>query len=179
MWRSKKPKRECSFNSLRGYLMFFVDIRIKLQSFRRIHCCLKFFFENCYSLKFSSVSSITLSFQKNFPQGKLIYSDGSKFEGEFKDGEKHGQGKYISPNGSKYEGEYKDSKYHGQGKFTSPDGSSYEGQWKDGKYHGQGTYTFSDGGKGIGDFREDNPWNITEYDKNGNIIGKIVNGEQQ
>ena len=69
--------------------------------------------------------------------------------------------------------------HFGQGKFTSPDGSSYEGQWKDGKYHGHGTYTFSDGGKGIGHFREDNPWNITEYDKNGNIIGKIVNGEQQ
>ena len=67
----------------------------------------------------------------------------------------------------------------GQGTYIYPNGEKYVGDWKNGKYHGHGTYTFSDGGKGIGDFREDNPWNITEYDKNGNIIGKIVNGEQQ
>ena len=26
-------------------------------------------------------------------------------------------------------------------------------------------------------FRKDKPWNITEYDKNGNINGKYLNGE--
>jgi len=28
----------------------------------------------------------------------------------------------------------------------------------------------------VGEFKDDEPWNGTEYDKNGNIIGKYVNG---
>ena len=79
----------------------------------------------------------------------------------------------------KYEGDVENGKPNGVGFLTFPNGGKYIGEWKDGYVNGQGTYTFSDGGKGIGDFREDNPWNITEYDKNGNIIGKIVNGVKQ
>ena len=45
----------------------------------------------------------------------------------------------------------------------------YEGEWKDGIVNGQGTYTFRSGIKGVGEFRKDKPWNINEYDKNGNI----------
>ena len=33
------------------------------------------------------------------------------------------------------------------------------------------------GKKGIGEIRENKPLNITEYDKNGNIVTKLVNGE--
>ena len=55
----------------------------------------------------------------------------------------------------------------------------YEGEWKDDKKHGQGTYTFPDGGKLVGKFREDAPWNITDYDKKGNIKVKYVNGVRQ
>ena len=54
----------------------------------------------------------------------------------------------------------------------------YVGEIDNGKPNGQGTFTFPTGRKGIGEFRDDNPWNITDYDKNGNIIGKFVNGEQ-
>ena len=39
--------------------------------------------------------------------------------------------------------------------------------------------TLPDGSKGVGEFREGRSWNIIEYDKDGNIIGKWVNGEQQ
>ena len=55
----------------------------------------------------------------------------------------------------------------------------YEGEWKDDKKHGQGTHTFPDGGKLVGEFRENDPWNITDYDKNGNIKVKYVNGVRQ
>ena len=55
----------------------------------------------------------------------------------------------------------------------------YEGEYKDGKYHGQGIYSFSDGIKWMGEWREDTPWNITEYSKNGKVNGKMVNGVQK
>ena len=41
-------------------------------------------------------------------QGIFTYSNGEKYEGEWKDGEKNGQGTYTFPNGDKYVGEYKD-----------------------------------------------------------------------
>ena len=39
------------------------------------------------------------------------------------------------------------------------------GEFKDGKRHGQGTYTFPDGKKLEGEFKEDEPWNTTGFDK--------------
>jgi len=78
-----------------------------------------------------------------------------------------------------YEGEYKDGKYHGQGISSYPDGSKYEGKWKDGEKHGQGTLTSRFEKEYIGEFKEGTLWNITEYDKNGNILTKTINGEKQ
>jgi hypothetical protein len=39
--------------------------------------------------------------------------------------------------------------------------------------------TLPDGRKGIGEWKNSKPWNITEYDKNGNITGRFVNGVKQ
>ena len=113
-------------------------------------------------------------------QGVQFGNDVGLYEGEYKDGEHHGQGTETYPNGEKYIGEWKDGGKNGQGTFTTPDGEKYVGEWKDNKFHGQGTYTFGkgefDGNKYVGEFREDEIWNITVYDKNGNIIDKYVNG---
>ena len=56
---------------------------------------------------------------------------------------------------------------------------SYVGEWKDGKKHGQGIFTFPDGSKYVGEYKDGKKWNGTEYDKNGRIIGKFVNGVRQ
>jgi hypothetical protein len=55
----------------------------------------------------------------------------------------------------------------------------YVGKFRNAKYNGQGTLTLPDGRKVIGEFREDNPWNVTGYDKTGKIIAKWVNGKKQ
>ena len=112
--------------------------------------------------------------QKN-GKGTLTSPDGSNYIGLFKNGKKNGKGTLTSPGGRKYVGEYKNGKKHGNGTFTYPEGK-YEGKWKDGKFHGQGSFTFSNGNKGVGEFRENKPWNITTFDKDGNYKWKYVEG---
>jgi len=52
------------------------------------------------------------------------------------------------------------------------------GEFKDGKPNGQGILTFPDGEKYVGEWKDGEQWNGTEYDKDGNIIGKFVNGKE-
>ena len=74
-------------------------------------------------------------------------------------------------------GEIVSGKPHGQGTRTYTNGNKYVGEWKDGTQNGQGTYTSSDGRKYVGELKNWGKWNGTEYDKNGNIYGKYVNGK--
>ncbi len=90
-----------------------------------------------------------------------------------------GQGTITFPSGSTYVGEFRDRKRTGQGTMTYSDGGKYEGKWKDGKKHGQGTFTFIDGRKSAGEFRGNKPWNVSLFDKKGNINMKWVNGKKQ
>ena len=47
--------------------------------------------------------------------------------------------------------------------------NKYVGDWKEGEKHGQGTYYFSWGGELVGEFKENKPWNVTEY-----VIGLVI-----
>ena len=49
---------------------------------------------------------------------------------------------------------------------------------KRGKRH-EGTFTFPDGEKYIGEWKDNKRWNVVRHDKDGNIIEKLVNGEEQ
>ncbi|CAE7302309.1 Rsph1 [Symbiodinium sp. CCMP2592] len=42
----------------------------------------------------------------------------------------------VFPDGSRYEGQWKDGLKHGKGRFIYPDGDVYDGEWQDGKAHG-------------------------------------------
>ena len=139
-------------------------------------------------------------------QGTFNYPFGTIYEGEWKDGKKHGQGTLTSHSGDKYVGEFKGGKrngkgvftfgkgkwagdkyvgkfkegvYHGKGKYTWSDGKKYVGEFKDGVYHGKGTLTSKDGGKFVGEWKDDKEWNGNNYNKNGKIISKYVNGVKQ
>ena len=115
--------------------------------------------------------------------GSKTYPDGDKYVGEWKDGERNGQGIFTfgkgKHEGDKFVGEYKDGVRNGQGTYTWTNGQKYVGEWKDEKENGQGTMSLSNGEKYVGEFKDGRPWNITGYDKNGNIIGKMVNGVKQ
>ena len=97
---------------------------------------------------------------------------------ESKNIKKNGQGSWSYYDGRTYEGDFKDGKFNGQGTMTLKNGKKYVGGYKDGYPNGQGTETYPDGSKYVGEFKDGKSWNGTEYNKDGNIIGKIVNGEQ-
>jgi len=80
--------------------------------------------------------------------GTIELDDGTKYVGEFKDGQLHGQGTLTFPNEiAKHVGEFKDGEPHGQGTLTSADGEKYVGEWKYAAFHGQGTRTWASGDK--------------------------------
>ena len=65
-------------------------------------------------------------------------------------------------------------------RHTWPSGNKYVGEWKKNVGpNGQGTLTFTDGEKYVGEWKDGKKWNGTQYDKNGNILRKWVNGVLQ
>ena len=111
--------------------------------------------------------------------GIMTYPDGTKYEGEFKDGLKNGPGTETYKDGEKYQGDWRDGLRNGYGTFIFPNGTKYEGEFKDGLRNGQGTLILSNGIQGIGEWKDGKPWNITEYNKNGDTKGRWMNGAKQ
>ncbi len=77
--------------------------------------------------------------------GKMVYYDGTSFEGDFKDGFPvgNGKGKMLYSNGDIYEGELKDGNPFGKGKMLYSNGDIYEGsfyKYKNFKYYKIYTY---------------------------------------
>ncbi|SVD02752.1 uncharacterized protein METZ01_LOCUS355606, partial [marine metagenome] len=96
--------------------------------------------------------------EENRVNGPVIcnYADGSKYQGELNNGQKHGQGILILPNGERYEGQFEND-------FA----------------HGEGVYTWGDGVRSEGEFREGKPWSVVGYDEHGEICGLIIDGKFQ
>lgn len=73
--------------------------------------------------------------------GRLIYPDGSRYEGDFVKGLREGTG-YLRQNKAVYQGEFKADKREGKG-HLSFNGGYFDGDWKNGKRNGQGTLFFN------------------------------------
>ena len=98
------------------------------------------------------------------PHGQGIYvdgDDGSTYEGQWREHERHGKGVETFASGSLYDGEWKDSKPQGTGTLTfGTDGAiemsgwewvqcgdKYEGPFDKGELHGIGKWTWAKDGK--------------------------------
>ena len=73
----------------------------------------------------------------------VVYENRAIYYGEWeKNGTKrHGRGIQVWTDGSRYEGYWKQDKANVRGKLTHSDGDIYEGEWLDDKAHGYGVYT--------------------------------------
>ncbi|XP_072464682.1 MORN repeat-containing protein 1 isoform X2 [Notamacropus eugenii] len=76
-----------------------------------------------------------------------------RYEGEWKDGKKHGHGKLLFKDGSYYEGEFVNGEIIGKGqRYWASSGNTYSGQFVLGELQGQGIMRYKDGGKYEGEF---------------------------
>lgn len=87
--------------------------------------------------------------------GTLSLGDGSKITGEWQSGKPHGFTTIIDTKGTVvYEGEFKEGKRHGLGRQLFESGDMYDGGWNQGRLHDRGVYYFTNGDKLYGMWRE-------------------------
>jgi hypothetical protein len=86
--------------------------------------------------------------------GIETFPNGDVYEGSYVDGKFSGIGLlYNNVNGRyRYEGNFKNGKRHGQGKEEYITGGQYEGYFREGLKHGEGKLTFADASYYMGDF---------------------------
>ena len=68
----------------------------------------------------------------------MVYSNGDRYNGEWKNDTMNGIGVYQYANGDRYEGGWKDGLMDGEGIITFSDGSTYKSKWRN-----EMTYRFS------------------------------------
>ncbi len=81
--------------------------------------------------------------------GVLVRADGRQMQGTFIDGLLQGPGVLKDRSGN-YEGEFKDGLRHGRGIFRYIRGDLYRGDWVSDRRHGNGTMNFSTGEEYVG-----------------------------
>ncbi|XP_044218554.1 ankyrin repeat and MYND domain-containing protein 1 isoform X1 [Thunnus albacares] len=77
--------------------------------------------------------------------GVQEWPDGSKYEGEFVNGFKHGKGRYSWRNGEYYEGSFYKDYRHGDGVYCWPTGHKFIGKFYLNRKEGYGQQLFPDG----------------------------------
>ncbi|XP_044056560.1 ankyrin repeat and MYND domain-containing protein 1 isoform X2 [Siniperca chuatsi] len=77
--------------------------------------------------------------------GVQEWSDGSRYEGEFVNGFKHGNGRYTWRNGEYYEGSFYKDYRHGDGLYCWPTGHKFTGKFYLNRKEGYGQQLFPDG----------------------------------
>lgn len=128
----------------------------------------------------TNIQSGCLSGDCNNGLGVFAYPDGSKYEGQFLNGNFEGQGTFSFANGDRYVGQFKDNYPDGQGTRFLASGKEETGLWREGEFlgaslttggkvgcvdgdcaEGRGTYIYKEGSaKYVGDFKANYPHGI-------------------
>lgn len=136
-------------------------------------------------------------------RGHAVYANFDEYEGEYKDGMRHGQGTYkwaeteadeedpekrkevLDDDGKKkfiseYTGQYVSNLKDGEGTFKYPDGSKYQGNWRHDKRHGDGVYWFKNGDIYSGEWRfgsKHGRGTFIHNESNARLVGTFVDGK--
>lgn len=93
--------------------------------------------DNKFSHKYEDLGCLEGDCYTGF--GVYVWNDGSRYEGNFKNGERNGEGIYYYTKGGKYIGNQVNGKRHGWGTYHYPSGSKYVGEWKQEVKEGNGS----------------------------------------
>jgi hypothetical protein len=85
--------------------------------------------------------------------GTLIFPDGGKYLGNFKQQVRQGTGRLITAQGDEYLGNFHQNRKHGQGTMRYANGNIYEGNWNADEPEGVGEMRFANGDRYVGEFR--------------------------
>ena len=102
---------------------------------------------------------------------KMVYPNGERYDGEFKNGKWDGFGINVKPDGYKYEGYWKRGKRWGECTESFPDGFLYTGEYMDGVRQGKGHLKWPNGDEYKGEFGGG------KREGNGYQSWKMANGE--
>jgi hypothetical protein len=83
-------------------------------------------------------------------RGSMIYTNGDRYDGEFRGGKRNGCGTFTFANRRSYVGQFRDDQFQGQGIWTLENGDRYIGEFRDNKCEGQGTFISIDGSQKTG-----------------------------
>ncbi|KAM3340263.1 phosphatidylinositol 4-phosphate 5-kinase 9 [Capsicum galapagoense] len=117
----------------------------------------------------------------NIPEGsgKYVWSDGCRYEGEWRHGMRHGHGKLEWPSGAVYDGEFSIGYMHGEGMHIAPDKVIYKGRWRLNLKHGLGYQVYPNGDFLEGSWIRGTPEGPGKYKwANGNVyLGNLKGGK--
>lgn len=101
--------------------------------------------------------------------GEVVFANGDRFNGTFKNGRIDGKGTWTSgTSGNSYSGNWQNGKRQGTGTYSWAHSSQqYVGEWSDDKRHGKGTLTWSNGDRFEGEFRNNQQYTGTYFTTNG------------
>jgi serine/threonine protein kinase len=75
----------------------------------------------------------------------MVFPSGTRYDGEFANGQRNGCGRLTFANGRSYMGQFKADQFQGQGVWTLENGDRYVGEFQNNRCQGQGTFIFADG----------------------------------
>lgn len=78
-------------------------------------------------------------------RGVMVYSNGDRYDGEYRDGQRHGCGALTFSSGRRYVGQFQRDQFHGIGVWMLENGDRYIGKFQNDKCEGEGTFVFADG----------------------------------
>lgn len=101
--------------------------------------------------------------------GEVVFNNGDRFNGSFKNGRIDGSGIWTSgSSGNSYSGSWRDGKRDGTGTYNWVHSKQqYVGTWVDDKRHGQGKLTWGNGDHFEGEFRNNQQYTGTYYTAGG------------
>jgi len=129
------------------------------------------------SLLLTDGTQITGDWQAGKPHGtaSVVAPDGMMtYEGEFRDGRRHGLGKQIYASGDVYDGGWENGRQHGRGVYHFTNGDKYYGIWKEGRYHGQGVFHYTNGSISRREYSDGIIISVQDFDATCSRFGKSL-----